>query len=321
MSQNITSYTVEPAEVTYVGQDLNRPECILPERDGTIWCSDGRGGVMRIAPDGRQTLLPSPPHAGSVTNGFAIDANGDFLIADFERDCMARLTRNGKWSTLYDQVNGRAMGKANFVLRDHVGRTWLTVSCLEPDLGKALSDPQPDGYVALLETDGPRVVADGIMGCNECRLDAAGEYMYVVETIGRHISRFRVGSDGSLNGREVFGPADLGGMPDGITFDSLGNLWGTLAARECIYALTPEGEQHIVLDAGKPDAIAALDAAAAAGKMDWDLLGACASDVAPIMTSVCFAGPDLKTVLVGSLGGTRLASFSSLIAGRPLAHW
>jgi C4-dicarboxylate transporter, DctM subunit len=33
------------------------PECILAERDGTLWAADARGGVTRIAPDGRQRFI------------------------------------------------------------------------------------------------------------------------------------------------------------------------------------------------------------------------------------------------------------------------
>ena len=35
----------------------------------------------------------------------------------------------------------------------------------------------------------------------------------------------------------------------------------------------------------------------------------------------CFGGADLRTVYLGSLGGDRLASFRSEIAGHQLAHW
>ena len=37
--------------------------------------------------------------------------------------------------------------------------------------------------------------------------------------------------------------------------------------------------------------------------------------------SVVFAGPDLKTVYIGSIRMKRLASFRSPVAGEPLAHW
>jgi gluconolactonase len=69
---------------------------------------------------------------------------------------------------------------------------------------------------------------------------------YIVETAGRRISRTRVHPDGILSDREIFGPPDLGpsGYPDGIAFDSYGNLWGTLIYGEKIFALTPRARVH-----------------------------------------------------------------------------
>jgi gluconolactonase len=40
------------------------PECILAERDGTLWTADARGGVMRIDADGSQRLIAQNPEGG-----------------------------------------------------------------------------------------------------------------------------------------------------------------------------------------------------------------------------------------------------------------
>ena len=43
--------------------------------------------------------------------------------------------------------------------------------------------------------------------------------------------------------------------------------------------------------------------------------------LAPRMASVTFGGPDLRTVYIGSLGGTALPTFRSPVPGAPLPHW
>ena len=53
----LAGFTVDRALLRYTGQDLQRPECILAERDGTLWAADARGGVTRIDTDGRQTFI------------------------------------------------------------------------------------------------------------------------------------------------------------------------------------------------------------------------------------------------------------------------
>jgi hypothetical protein len=48
----LDGFHVDAADISYIGTDLQRPECILAECDGALWSADARGGVVRIAPDG-----------------------------------------------------------------------------------------------------------------------------------------------------------------------------------------------------------------------------------------------------------------------------
>jgi gluconolactonase len=179
-----------------------------------------------------------------------------------------------------------------------------------------------DGYIALVDNGTIRIVADGFTFTNELRLDAREEFLYVVETTGKRISRLRVRHDGELMAREVFGPDNLGkGFPDGIAFDAHGNLWGTLIMSDQLFALTPEGELRILLDDGVDAATDALEEAFWQRRVTPELMLAAAGKVAPWMASVTFGGADLRTVYLGSLKGTRIPYFRSPIAGEPMAHW
>ena len=58
MAKNpILDFQVDPAHIRYIGHDLQRPECILVEPDGTLWTADARGGVVMILPDGEQKII------------------------------------------------------------------------------------------------------------------------------------------------------------------------------------------------------------------------------------------------------------------------
>ncbi len=58
MGENpIKGFVVDPAEIRTIGHDLQRPECILAEPDGSLWSADARGGVVHIFPDGRQEII------------------------------------------------------------------------------------------------------------------------------------------------------------------------------------------------------------------------------------------------------------------------
>jgi sugar lactone lactonase YvrE len=154
-------------------------------------------------------------------------------------------------------------------------------------------------------------------------MDANEEFMYVVETTGGCISRLRVYEDGSLGEREIFGPSSLGSgaWPDGIAFDSVGNLWGTCVYSDKLFVLTPQGDLRVLLDEGDPAKVRALEEQFRAGAVTEEVLFATGRGVAPWMASVTFGGPDLRTAYIGSLRGNSIPYFQAPAPGLPMVHW
>ncbi len=335
MTNPLHGWEVDRTAITFVGHDLQRPECILAESDGTLWTADARGGVVRIDPDGTQELIVQEVDTrfassssverytlnGTLPNGLAFDRNGDLLIANFGTDAIERMTRHGASTTLHTHLDGEPLGKTNFVLADSQGRIWFTVTTRLQPWTRSVNEKAPDGYVGLIDETGIRIVAGGFVGTNEIRFDEREEWLYVVESNARRISRLRAAPDGSLADREVYGPDDLGGIPDGFAFDQAGNLWITLVNADRLIALTPDGELLTLLDDGDTATVAVWDAHFFAGTMTPEILGSARGTLAPMMASVTFGGPDLRTVYVGSLMGTTLPSFRSPVPGLPLPHW
>jgi len=144
-----------------------------------------------------------------------------------------------------------------------------------------------------------------------------------VETTGGCITRLRIDECGNAVGREVFGPRSLGtgAWPDGIAFDSAGNLWGTLVYSDRLFVLTPKGDLRVLLDEGDPIKVGALEQAFRANRVTEDVLFATGQGIAPWMASVTFGGPDLQTVYIGSLKGHRIPCFRAPVPGLPMVHW
>jgi gluconolactonase len=333
----ILDFEIDKNQIQYVGHDLQRPECILAEPDGTLWAADARGGVARISPDGSQTIITQKRSAhfdqagdeatqyltGTLPNGLAFAKNGNILISNFGTDCLEIMTRDGDTRVLADSVDGEPIGKVNFVLRDSQDRIWITVTTRTKNWMHALRTDLPDGYIARYIDGKFHIVADGFRFTNEIRFDAKEEWLYVVETTGGCVSRLQVDRKGNLSRREIFGPTNLGkgAWPDGIAFDSYGNLWGTMVYSDKLFVLTPEGELKILLDEGDPRKVAALEKQFLAGKVTQEVLFATGQGIAPWMASVTFGGPDLRTVYLGALKEKRIPSFRAPIAGLPMVHW
>jgi len=335
MTSPLNGFEVDRDAIELVGRDLQRPECILAEPDGSLWAADARGGVMRIAPDGAQELIAQTPDStfaeatgaarytmnGTLPNGLAFTPGGDFVIANFGTDAIELMTRSGKTTTLHTELDGRPLGKTNFVLTDSRGRIWFTVTTRLEPWTRSVNEKVADGYVGLIDDDGIRLAADGFVGTNEIRFDEQEEWLYVVESNARRISRLRAAPDGRLSDREVYGPPDLGGIPDGFAFDADGNLWITLVNADRLVALTPDGEILTLLDDGDAARVAEWDRHFFAGTMTPEILASAHGTLAPMMASVTFGGADLRTVYLGSLMGTTIPSFRSPVPGLALPHW
>ncbi len=333
----IDGFQVDPADIKFIGKDLQRPECILAKRSGDLWAADARGGVVKITPDGRQDIITqhfgeafsqaqnaaTQFTEGTLPNGLAFAKNGNIYISNFGTDVLEVMEPNGKTTVLYDEIDGEPIGKVNFVLRDSKDRLWLTVSTRIKNWMEAISPNVSDGFIAMADDKGLRIMTDGLSFTNEIRFDANEEYLYIVETCGQRISRMKVAEDGTLSQREVFGPAQLGsgGFPDGIAFDSHGNLWGTLVMSDQIFAITPEGDYRVILDDRVAETEQALEKAFRADAVTPDHMLAAGGTIANWFASVTFGGLDLKTVYIGSLRGTRIPYFKSPVAGLPMAHW
>jgi len=122
----ILDFGIETASIRYTGHDLQRPECILAEPDGTLWSADARGGVVRIAADGSQQIVTQNRSQhfqkaateatryldGTLPNGLAFARNGDFLISNFGTDCLEIMSRDGGSRVLADSIEAALPGSS-----------------------------------------------------------------------------------------------------------------------------------------------------------------------------------------------------------------
>lgn len=331
-SNPIDNFYISKSDLSFIGRDLHRPECILATKDGSLWTSDARGGFVRIFQDGTQELVTQYQGTFSrkeilsgqdLPNGMCFTKDGNILIANFGKNCLEIIDLSGHRKILYDSIEGNPIGKVNFVLRDSKDRLWVTISTKSNDWVKAMRPNVKDGYIALIDGDTIRIVADNFSITNEIRFDESEEYLYISETGGRCINRMKVLSNGYLTNREKYGPTDLGlgGFPDGIAFDSYGNLWGTLVFGEKIFAITPKGDLKIIFDDGNDKNSKIIDEAFFNNLLTEELMLSGLSKVAPMMTSITFGGNDLKNVYIGSVLGHTLPYFKSPVAGRPPIWW
>jgi len=303
---------------------LHRPECVLCTATGDVYVSHRARGVSRSAPDGQLTAMSNIAEIDGhelIPNGIAMLSDGSFLIANIgEAGGIWKLGRDGQLTPFLTEVDGQPLSAANFVTTDQQGRVWITVSTTSSPRFKAYSPDVADGFVALVDERGARIVADGLAFTNECRLGPDGAHLYVSETFGRRIRRFAVRPD-SLGAGEVFTQLGDGDFPDGCEFDEEGGLWVTSIASNRLYRMDRDGKPSLIIEDSNPAFVAEVEAAVRERRMERDHFYTARGKRLRNIASIAFGGPDRRTAYMGSLLGEVLYSFRSPVPGREPMHW
>jgi sugar lactone lactonase YvrE len=322
--ENISSFTLSLTDFRRTGADLHRPECVLTTRSGELYVSDERGGVTRIAPDGSMTFY-SGKTADAQTlaaNGFAMLADGSFLIAPLIGGGVFRLHRNGQAEMFLHEADGKTLCCPNFVLLDDLGRIWIC--CLTQQLRTKVScysRDRRDGYIVLVDKKGARIVADNIGFPNEVRIDPTGQYLYTNETLAARLLRYRIHPDGSLGSPETIVQFDESYLFDGFALDSTGSAWITALVSNRLLHVGTDGEVKLLIEDSDPEQLARLTVMQKTTGVPKSLIYEEHGATLRNPSSLAFGGPDLKTAYIGSLMGSEILSFRTPVAGMKPAHW
>ncbi|MBB5158968.1 SMP-30/gluconolactonase/LRE family protein [Saccharopolyspora phatthalungensis] len=242
--------------------------------------SINRGHVYRVDLDGSGAELAV--ETGGGPNGIAVGSAGEVLIAQNGATVMpSRSTL-----TAAPSIQRWAAGTLTTVVPDGVdapsdcvvgpdGRFWFT----DPPDHSLDGTPAPGRLLSWDATTGDlHVERDGLLFPNGLAFDATGERIYVAETAPGRITRFRLTAHGCQpDGWSVELPH---GKPDGIAVDVRGWLWvaGSVGGNVMAFDARGDIQQEIRFGTGS------------------------------LVTSVCFAGPGLDTLVVtAAKGGSVIA--------------
>ncbi len=257
--------------------------------DEVAFVSINRGEVSAAALDGSGTRLLATPGGGP--NGAAVDGAGRLWIAQNGGRVMAgrsfaapaSLQRiDGDTVTTFAREEYDAPNDCTF---GPDGRLYLT------DPHGRLGEPRGDGPTGALrafdpETGELETIAAGLPHPNGLCFSADGTQLWVSDTKTRQVSVHERAADGSWSAT-VRGTLPWG-APDGMALDLAGRLWVAATDADGIAVLDPDG--------------------------DWSLI-----ELGPSFpTNVCFAGPDLSTVVVTAAKGGRVLAADAREPGLPL---
>jgi SMP-30/Gluconolactonase/LRE-like region len=316
---------VSVSDLRFIGEDLARPECVVTTARGDLYVSDKRGGITCLRADGRHEFIAGRGVDGFLPNGFALLPDRSFAVANIGHLGGAwRLMPDGELVPQVIEVKGMALPPTNFVHGEQRGgelRLWVSVSTRHVPREQAFSRDVADGYIVLKDKTDVRIVGDGLGFTNETKVDPSGRWLYVNETIARRLSRFPIRDGGKLGARKTVAEFGEGTFPDGFEFDAEGGIWVASVVSNRLLRIAPDGSQAVILEDADPEAVARAERHYAENRLSRADIDAGREGVLGNLSSITFGGPDLKTVYLGSLFGSRIATFRSPIAGAEPPHW
>jgi sugar lactone lactonase YvrE len=229
-----TVLPVERARVHFDGifttPRLQHAEGVAIGPDGSVWCGSENGEVLRVAPDGSRAEVMG--QGGGFTLGLAFLGETALFFCDLKDAAVYRLDLA---SGQVERFTGPGIRIPNYPVVD-AARNRLLVSD-----SHHFSDPGPGVWAYDLSTgaaklwyDRPMVFANGMA------LAADANSLFVCETFARKITRIAIEADGSAGAATPFA-VDLPGLPDGIAFDDIGQLFVGCYEPSRILRVSPDG--------------------------------------------------------------------------------
>lgn len=304
--------------VTWVGENLARPECVLTTAKGEVFVGDHHSGIAEIGKPKRQ-IVGAPP--GFLPNGVAMTRDREFLIANLgPPGGVWRLDKDWRLFPHVFEADGELLRVCNFVGVDKDGTEWISVSTRAYPREVSFHPKHADGFIVRRDSNGAHIVADGIGFTNECRADPTGQWVYVNETCAKRISRFPI-KGASLGKRETVHEFGSGEFPDGFAFDAEGGVWVACVCSNRLIRIETNGHRTLILDDADPADVSWGEAYFNSGVRGRAHVEIGAKRGLKNIASVAFGGPDLKTVYLGNLAGKSIPTFRSPIAGAEPVQW
>ena len=236
-------------------ENVNKPEGPVSLSDGSWLIAEMKYGVIsHIGSDGQKKRIIAET---GRPNGLAVDGDGCIWVAESKFPAILKLTMAGECVFISKGNPELPFLWPNDICLSPEGEIFITDSgihhndLMAADSPEAVYDMPIDGRVFRIDPiSGNCVLVDsGLSFANGIAFGPGGEYLYVNETLTGDIYRYRI-VDGRVKGdRDHFSNVlvrsarDFNSLagPDGMAFDSNGNLYVGVLQQGDITVIAPDG--------------------------------------------------------------------------------
>jgi gluconolactonase len=206
---------------------LNHPECVAIGSDGTLFTGGEAGEIYRITPDGAEVTVLANTRGES--GGIALDADGNLYECNLSGH-LNRITPQGEVSVYSTGTDDLPTYFPNYPVFDPAGNLFFSDS---GDWHKL------NGRVYVVGRDGTTRVAipDYLAFPNGLALDAAGGWLYIVQSSVRNVVRVEVAGGEVIGRPEIYVEFAQQTVPDGVALAENGNLYVACYEPNVIYVV------------------------------------------------------------------------------------
>ena len=263
---------------------LDHPECVNWGIDGYAYAGGEAGQIYRIDMLSRE--FEQIASTGSFVGGLAQDGGHNLYVCS--NGVVMRVAPDGTVGTYTTGTADEPMRVPNYPAFDTQGNLYVS------DSGEWKGD---NGCIYKIRPGGEAMVWCRSLSQfpNGLCLSAEGDYLYVVMSLNPpRIMRVEIKSDGSAG--EVESVVELPGtVPDGLAFDTAGNLYISCYRPDRINQLNPRGELEILAEDHEGTVMAAP-------------------------TNIAFCGEERNIFLSANLGRWHLTRYEVQATGIPLNY-
>jgi sugar lactone lactonase YvrE len=226
--------------VSIAASGFNNAQSVAVDSAGTLYIADTNGSqIVKVAPDGTQSILKTGNLSLSTPYGVALDAAGDVFIADTGNNRIVKVTVDGSASVL--NTGGYQLNLPTGIAVDTAGNVYVVPN--------VFASPTESGPILKISTSGnTSPVNTGSIALNICTdvaVDNLGNLYITDYEQGTHAGRvIKVAAGGSAS------LVDTNGLtlnaPQGIAVDQAGNLYIADTYDGHVIAVPTGGDAYVV---------------------------------------------------------------------------
>lgn len=275
-------------QVSVLVDGLDHPEGVAWGLDGYAYAGSEQGQIFRVDIEAREFRQVAQITPAGFVGGLALDGDNNIYACDAANHKVRKITPGGVVTVYSEGAPGEPFNLPNYPAFDGQGNLYVSSSGGWYEDAGLIFKIMPGGSTEVWERT-------SVTFPNGICLSPDGNYLYVVMSLNPpRVSRIRIQADGSAGEVEVVKELPQT-VPDGLAFDTDGNLYISCYRPDRIYRLAPDGDLQVLADDFEGTLIAAP-------------------------TNVAFCGRNRDVLISANLGRWHLTRYEAGATGHPLHY-